>query len=314
MNEAQILGWFWEAHTEQVWLFHVMDISAPTPTLRHSLRALAVTRYGRSNGDEQWLRQGKSMYSEALGTLQKTLGLRPSLNETLASARCLVFYEFLESTSESPNAWETHLSGIEKLLQFRGRPKSILAEKVFEDCRYPLMCKAIMRRERSPFSKKEWLVEGRDLCNCGFRIAAMLAASERGEDVREQCVELYGEVKGLEDDMHRWAFEVMLLLVMERFGLPAHADQEKVAGCMLDLLRRNIMGDEEFRPGRTLFPLNLLIWYYRHRRQEKEECLRLKSQLTGRGYLFTRDINKGRLLLPSVLRDAKVDEDSTKRC
>lgn len=104
MNEAQSLSWYWEVHTKQGCLFCAMDIPSPIPTLRQSLRALAVTRYGRLNCNEQWVQQGRWMYGEALSTLQKTLHGQAFHDETLASARALVLYEFLESTSENPNA------------------------------------------------------------------------------------------------------------------------------------------------------------------------------------------------------------------
>ena len=304
MNEAQILNWFWEGHSNQ-WLHYAMDIPNPIPTLKQSLRALAVTRYGRLHGDEEWLRQGRRFYSEALSTLQKTLHGQPFHDETLTSARALVLYEFLESTSENPTAWETHLSGLERLLVVRGKPETLLGKAVFADVRYTLMCKALMRREKSPFSEGEWLLdeEGEQIWNCGFQIAAMLAASERGEDVRKDCIELYGRVDETEGEvLHRWAFQLLLLMMMERFSMSLLGDKEEVAKSMLEMLRENIMGEGEFRPARTLLPVNSLVWFYRNR-PEFDECLKLKQEMARRGYLFARDVNKGELAVVKALQD-----------
>ena len=294
-----------------------MDIPSPMATLRQSLRALAVTRYGRLNGDEQWLQQGRRLYSEALLTLQKTLHAQPYHDETLASARALVVYEFLESTSENPNAWETHLSGLARLLEVRGKPRSAIAKAVFSDVRFPLMCKALMRREKSPFSEDGWLVEEKSeqVSNCGFQVAAMMADSEGGEDVREDCVKLYRQAEQLGDvdAIHRGAFQLILLLMLGRFGVAPLGDSEKIARDMLRLLRENIGEAGLYRPARTMLPVNTLIWFYR-RRPEIEECLRLKQVLTDRGYLFARDVNKGKLAVANVLQDDDGRSEESGRC
>ena len=237
-----------------------MEISNPTPLLKQSLKALSVTRFGRTCGNEQWMQQSRLLYSEALHTLQKTLHAEPFHDETLASARCLVLYEFLESTSGNPNAWETHLSGLERLLQFRGKRETMLARKVFEDCRYPLMCKAIMRREKSPFSEPEWLLEGdeQQIWNYGFELAALLAAVEKGEDTRDWCVRLYEKLDALKvgDLLHRLSLKLYLMLMMEKMGIE-RGDKEVVPGEALAAVEEVLKGN--FAPQRTLLPVNPLI-------------------------------------------------------
>ncbi len=317
MNEAQILSWFWESSSKQGWLCSAMDIPSPIPTLRQSLRALAVTRYGRFKGDEQWMRQGRRLYGEALSTLQKTLRGQPFHDETLASARALVLYEFLESTSENPNAWETHLSGLARLMEVRGKPQSAMAKAVFADVRYPLMAKALMRGEMSPFSEEGWLLDEKceQLWNYGFQIAAIMAASEKEEDVRKDLVELYQQVEKAQDPatIYRGTFQLLLLLMMERFGLPPLGNQELVARGILRTLKRDIGGKEGFRPARMMLPVNTLIWFYR-RRPEIEQCLRLKQALSDSGYLFARDVNKGRLAVVNGLQDGDAQSDRPRRC
>ena len=140
------------------------------------------------NHDEQWLQQGRRLYSEASLTLQKTLHPRPYYDETLASARASLVYEFLELTSENPNAWETP-----RLLEVREEPQSAIAEAVFSNVRFPLMCKPLKLREKSSFSDKGWLMEAesQQVSNYGFQTAAMMADSERGVDVREDYIKLY---------------------------------------------------------------------------------------------------------------------------
>ena len=302
LDEVQIVSWFWENHTKQGWMFFALQIANPTPTLKQSLKALSVTRYGRTYNNEQWMRRGRSLYSEALSTLQKTLHKKPFHDETLASARCLVLYEYLESTSGNPNAWETHLSGLERLLLFRGRGETVLARKVFEDCRYPLMCKAIMRRERSPFCEKEWLLDddGQLIWNYGFEMAALLSASENGEDVREWCRNLYVKLEDLKvgDVIHRWCFKLYLLMLMEKIG-EQRGDQEGIAQQIFDAMKEVMMGD--FWPQRALMPVNMLVWFYRGRERFKE-CLQMKQRTSDRGTLFARDVNKCDLPVVKIVR------------
>ena len=273
------------------------------------MRALAVTRHGRLTGDEHWVVQGRRSYSAALGTLQRALETQPFHDETLASARALVLYEFLESTSESPNAWETHLGGLEKLLIATGKPTSTLGKAVFVSLRYPLMCRLLMRRERSVLSQDEWLMEGKEeqMWNYGFKIAAMMQDAEQGKDVRQMCVELYKEVDGLEETdsnyvMHQRTFRLSLLMMMERFGVPPMGDQETEARACLEQLQYKIMGGGTFHPSRTLLPVNFLAWYYRHR-PEGELCTRMKDTMTKGGYLLVRDINVGEIPVATMLRD-----------
>jgi Fungal specific transcription factor domain len=286
-----------------------IDITSPTPALRQCLRALAVTRYGRLNNDQQCLQHGRRIYSQALGALQSTLQKQPLHDETLASARTLVLYEFLESTSESPSAWETHLSGIARLIEVRGRPQSTLAKAIFEDVRYLLMVKALMRRERSPFCEQEWLSEEmgvQQLWNCGFQFAAILEALERHEDMMGECVSMYRRLEELEnqdtDLLHLWAMRLLLLHLMEKLGNGQLDDKEVVAGKMMDALSVD-MEVSNFQLGRLLYPINTLLWHFRHSRKEFDEVLTLKQQLSDKGFRLARDLNKGGFPIVKVLQD-----------
>lgn len=108
------------------------------------------------------------------------------------------------------------------------------------------MCKAIMRREKSTFSER--VVVGREratafelwVSDCGN-----VCGFGEGENVRDECLDLY---------------QMLLLQFMERVGLPLLGDIEELAGKMMEELRMNIMRKGDFRPVRTLMPVDSLIW------------------------------------------------------
>ena len=249
------------------------------------------------------------MYTRALNVLRNALRTQPLHDETLASARMLVLYEFLESTSEDPSAWETHLSGIARLLEVRGRPESMLAKAVFEDVRHSLMVKAIMRRERSPFCEQKWLWEEEGvqrLWNCGFQLAAILEASERHENVVNDCVDMYRELERLEhqdtDLLHLWSMQLLLLTLLEKMGGLRLGDKEVLARKMMSTLHAD-MEKSNFQSVKLLCPINTLLWHYRHARKEFQEVITLKRRLSDNGFALARDINKGDLPVVNVLRD-----------
>ena len=157
--------------------------------------------------------------------------------------------------------------------------------------------------------------KGEHLSDCGCEVAGMMADTERGEDVREDCIKLYRQAEelGTADAIRRGAFQLMLPLKMGRFALPPLGDPETIPRDMLRLLKENIDGGRGYRPARTMLPVNTLIWFYR-RRPEMEQCLKLKQVLTDRGYLFAGDVNNGKLPVVNVLRDSNGRMNDPRQC
>ncbi|KAJ9604067.1 hypothetical protein H2200_011590 [Cladophialophora chaetospira] len=178
-----------------IWIYHALRIAEPIPLLRQALLALSMTRHGRVTGNLELIRRGQRTYGTALRLLRDALYDRVLTwnDETLASVRALVLYEFFESNSDNPTAWYRHLDGITSLasspMEARGpeRTSSSISRSVLEDIRYALMLKDVMLRKRSAFGRDDWI----DLPWCGrakpieqqvydqgFRIAAILERSD----------------------------------------------------------------------------------------------------------------------------------------
>jgi hypothetical protein len=168
------------------WLYLALSIPSPAPVLKQALEAIATTSKGRTTNDQALIKTGRKRYILALTSLQQTL-LDPRLvqqDETLAAVRTLIFYEFLESTSDDPTAWYNHLDGIAKLIELRGPEvrQSPLGAAVFDELQYIFMAKAIMKRESTMFADPRWNhtsdtdSTGTDqaMCKLGFGLAAIL--------------------------------------------------------------------------------------------------------------------------------------------
>ena len=104
--KARVVSWFWESYSfstassisresDPAWLYEVISIPFQTPVLQQALIALSVTRFGRSNHDAAFVKEGQQMYGRALNTLQNALvdNILVLQDETLAAVRTLVLYE-----------------------------------------------------------------------------------------------------------------------------------------------------------------------------------------------------------------------------
>jgi hypothetical protein len=168
------------------WLYLALSIPSHAPVLRQALEAIATTSKGRMTNDQTLIKTGRKRYILALTSLQQAL-LDPVLvqeNQTLAAVRTLIFYEFLESTTEDPTAWYNHLDGIARLIELRGPAvrESPLGAAIFDELQYIFMAKAIMKRESTMFSDPRWnhtsdatsTDADQAMCKLGFGLAAIL--------------------------------------------------------------------------------------------------------------------------------------------
>lgn len=105
MSEVQLISAFWECYTPSrsmaqagspcAWLQQSICIPNPSPVLRLSLRALAMTRLGWLQKDDAFVHDGRVIYGNALRELQKALYDQHSMwqDETMATSNVLALYE-----------------------------------------------------------------------------------------------------------------------------------------------------------------------------------------------------------------------------
>ena len=108
-HEAQLISTFWDHYIPRQsvqsgchckWLEQAMDLPNPSPALRLSLMALALSRIGWMYRDDSLVLQGRMMYSQSLQAIQKALYDEETMwqDETLATGNILAWYEVRLST------------------------------------------------------------------------------------------------------------------------------------------------------------------------------------------------------------------------
>ena len=104
VREAQLISTFWDHYIPQQsaqsgchckWLQQAMDLPNPSPPLRLSLKALALSRMGWMYRDDTLVLHGRMMYSQCLQAIQKALYDEGTMwqDETLATGNILAWYE-----------------------------------------------------------------------------------------------------------------------------------------------------------------------------------------------------------------------------
>lgn len=102
--EAQLISSFWEHWSPQQsaqtgcqvpWLQQALSLPDPSPALRLSLKALAMSRLGWIHRDNALTLSGRALYGQALQVIQKALYDESTMwqDETLASGNILSLYE-----------------------------------------------------------------------------------------------------------------------------------------------------------------------------------------------------------------------------
>lgn len=84
-----------------------------------------------------------------------------TLYAVLATVCVLVLYELADSTSGNINGWLNHLTGLARLMEYRGPELHIreAARAILEFSRYLLMLRHLLSRRASVFSQDAWLEE-----------------------------------------------------------------------------------------------------------------------------------------------------------
>ena len=102
--EAQLISTFWEHWSPKQsaqrgcqvpWLQQTLSLPDPSPALRLSLKALAMSRLGWIHRDGALTLSGRTLYGQALQVIQKALYDETTMwqDETLASGNILSVYE-----------------------------------------------------------------------------------------------------------------------------------------------------------------------------------------------------------------------------
>ena len=138
-----------------------MDFPSPHPALQKAMLAVAVTRYSKLGGRPEMLKEGRQLYTDSLSLTRKAL-FTPDLvlrEEILATTCIMALYELFDSTSQTLDGWLDHLSGLSRLLQYRG-PKlhcTTASRAIFEHSRYLIMMQHLMARKACVFGQRAWL-------------------------------------------------------------------------------------------------------------------------------------------------------------
>ena len=107
--EAQLISTFWEhwspkqsaqSGCQVPWLQQTLSLPNPSPALRLSLKALAMSRLGWFHRDGALTLSGRTLYGQALQVIQKALYDETTMwqDETLASGNILSAYEVCTSS------------------------------------------------------------------------------------------------------------------------------------------------------------------------------------------------------------------------
>jgi hypothetical protein len=146
------------------WLEFIFHVPTPQPVLQQALLAVSVTHCARSNENPYMKAEGRKLYTQSLGLLQKALN-DPSLSfddDILAAAGLCVLHELLEPTENgSTTGWLSHAMGMLKLVQHRGpqRHRDPRPRAALEHLRFVVMMRSLIGRRYFPLSEREWREE-----------------------------------------------------------------------------------------------------------------------------------------------------------
>jgi hypothetical protein len=138
--------------------------------------------------------RGQQSYVQTLRSLKNALN-DPNIakhDHTLGAARCMVLYESSESTSGDIGAWQNHVLGLGRLIEYRGPSMdwSPLSRSVFESGRFLVMIVCLMRRQPSFLAAPEWSFQpwsgskkelDQRLYDHGFLLANLFGQAEHGD-------------------------------------------------------------------------------------------------------------------------------------
>jgi len=128
------------------------------PLTNTCLVALSTTFFGLEHRDNLTIKDGLSVYTTALRTLNQSLSdpFQSRTLDTLQSVIVMTLFELLSSDQE--HGWLSHSRGLEKLFALHGAEAvtKLPFLVLFEKSRSNMIFSALLSRERTVFSTSEW--------------------------------------------------------------------------------------------------------------------------------------------------------------
>ena len=192
--------------------------------LRQALLSVAYVRLGRIHDKQAMIIKGQQIYGQSLRLMQNALYDHELLrkDEILAAARCMVLYESFESTSGDMVAWQNHILGIARIIEYRGVHSygDSVCRSILESMRYNVMVVSLMGSKASFLGEAEWLTQpwtntfkdlDQRLYDHGFALAKLMSQAEsltthpdpqRGvADILQHLVNSYTSLLALNEEL-----------------------------------------------------------------------------------------------------------------
>ena len=108
-----------------LWLTCLPDHPSSSQSLDTSIAAVCLAGLGHAHNHDQLILKSKELYASGLGQLQRNLWDQKTMysDETLASCMALTFYELIECPGRDLGGYNSHQSGLARLVKLRG-PKA----------------------------------------------------------------------------------------------------------------------------------------------------------------------------------------------
>ncbi|OAG01937.1 uncharacterized protein CC84DRAFT_1152037 [Paraphaeosphaeria sporulosa] len=147
---------------------NVIDLLSSTYASDEALKlaalALGTSMLGRTRGEQEWVRQGRRLYGQALRETRKALidQQRANSDAMLLVPRVAAIFEMLFGADVNPTLqaqnWRRHAQGELAILTAQGpyRFQDGIAHHIFADARMPPLVAAIRRRKASILNAIEW--------------------------------------------------------------------------------------------------------------------------------------------------------------
>lgn len=127
--------------------------------------ALGTSMLGKMQGEEEWVRQGRKLYGQALKETRKAFLDQERVNSDalLLVPRIAAIFEMLFGADVDPTmqaqSWRSHAQGELAIIKTRGphRLQDDLAHQIFVGGRLPPIIAAIRARKASILNSAEWL-------------------------------------------------------------------------------------------------------------------------------------------------------------
>jgi hypothetical protein len=142
------------------WTEMVNELPQEETCLESAFSALTLSRVGKDNGDDRFVRQSTKLYGRALKEMQTALydSDRMHSDEVLTASMILGLYESFENPTLDSRSWLSHAQGAAQLIELRGpeRHRNRQAHHVFLGSRVPTIYAAILQRHSTYLAAEAW--------------------------------------------------------------------------------------------------------------------------------------------------------------